>query len=128
MSLRGGAVRGGRGAGAQRALPLRRLPTVFWRAGAGRGTVSADAFRWIRGRARVYASSEHTRRYFCEVCGAGLAYTNDVLLLGIVDIRLAALDDPEAFPPTDQLQIADALSWMTTAHMLTAHEAYPPTS
>ena len=92
------------------------------------GLFAAAAFRWTQGRARVYASSEHTRRYFCEACGAGLAYTNDVLLPGIVDIRLAALDDPEAFPPSDQLQTSEALSWMSTAHALIAHPGYPPTT
>ena len=90
------------------------------------GLFAADAFRWTRGEARAYASSEHTRRYFCAACGTGLAYINEVLLPGIVDIRLAALDDPEAFPPTDQLQTGDTLSWMIAAHTLTAHVGYPP--
>ena len=90
------------------------------------GLFAADAFHWTRGQARAYGSSEHTRRYFCAACGTGLAYINDVLLPGIVDIRLAALDDPEAFPPTDQLQTGDALSWMAATHTLTAHIGYPP--
>ncbi len=92
------------------------------------GLFAADAFQWTRGEARAYASSENTRRYFCGACGTGLAYVNEVLLPGIVDIRLAALDDPETFPPTDQLQTGDALSWMTAAHTLTAHVGYPPST
>lgn len=75
----------------------------------------------------TYASSEHGRRQFCPRCGTSLFYLNDVIFAGLVDVQSATLDDPDAAPaPTEQVQVADRIGWMRTAHELPAHERYPP--
>jgi hypothetical protein len=95
-------------------------PTVAWL------MLPGDRFRVAQGTPRVHASSEHARRHFCGDCGTGLFYTNDAILPGLVDVQSATLDDPEAYPATDHIQVAERLSWMTTAHALPTHERYPP--
>jgi hypothetical protein len=79
----------------------------------------------IEGRTRVYASSEHGRRHFCEVCGTGLFYTNEKVLPGMIDVQSATLDDPGALQPAAHIQVAERISWMATAHELPAFERYP---
>jgi hypothetical protein len=94
-------------------------PLVGWIAFA------AGDIRVTAGTPRVYASSDHGRRSFCDVCGTGLFYTSDAFLPGIVDVQTATLDDPAAFPPTDHVQLADRIGWMETAHALPGFARYP---
>src|SRR5688500_166833 len=93
-------------------------PMVAW------AMVSADQVK-IEGATRIYASSEHGRRHFCEACGTGLFYTNEAVFPGLIDVQSATLDDPGALPPTMHIQVADRISWMATAHELPAFERYP---
>lgn len=93
-------------------------PMVAW------AMVPADQLT-INGAPRVYASSEHGRRHFCEACGAGLFYTNEVVFPGLIDVQTATLDDPGAIAPTAQIQVAERISWMAAAHELPAFERYP---
>ncbi len=86
----------------------------------------AASFKVLQGAAKVYASSEHGRRHFCPDCGTGLFYTNDVALPGLADIQTATLDDPGAVAPQMQVQIAERIGWMESAHLLEAFERYPP--
>lgn len=79
----------------------------------------------IEGRTRVYASSEHGRRHFCEVCGTGLFYTNDAVFPGMIDVQSATLDDPDQLQPEAHIQTAERIGWMATAHELPAFERYP---
>ncbi len=80
----------------------------------------------IGGDAAVFASSEHARRHFCIQCGTGLFYTNDEMLPGLVDVQTGTLDEPENLPAQIQVQTAERLPWMETAHELAAFERYPP--
>ena len=80
----------------------------------------------IKGAPRVYSSSEHGRRHFCPDCGTGLFYTNGQNLPGIIDVQSATYDDPAAIPAQAQIQVADRISWMATAHTLPAFDRYPP--
>jgi hypothetical protein len=84
-----------------------------------------DAFAILQGAPVAYASSEHGRRHFCPACGTGLYYTNAQVFPGLVDIQVATLDDPDAFPPSEQIQVADRIAWMAHAHELPAHARYP---
>ncbi len=95
-------------------------PVVGW-------TMYTDgAVKVIKGEPRVYSSSEHGRRHFCSDCGTGLFYVNDSLMPGVIDIQSATYDDPEAVPPTMQIQVAERLGWMQQAHELPAFERFPP--
>jgi hypothetical protein len=77
------------------------------------------------GEVATYASSEHGRRQFCPRCGTGLFYLNDVIFAELVDVQLATLDDPDALQPIEQVQVAERIGWMATAHDLPAFERFP---
>ena len=79
----------------------------------------------VSGEPKVYASSEHGRRQFCGECGTGLFYVNEDMLPGLVDVQTGTLDDPDAVPPGANIQVAERVAWMETAHELPAFERYP---
>ena len=93
-------------------------PAVAW------GLVSKDQLK-VEGETREYASSEHGRRHFCPECGTALFYTNDVIFPGQIDVQIATLDDPDTIRPEAQIQVADRIGWMETAHELPQFERYP---
>lgn len=94
-------------------------PAVGWAAFPARAlTIQAGA-------TKVYASSENARRHFCPECGTGLFYYNEQVLPGLVDLRIATLDDPEAMAPEIHVQAAERLNWMARAHELPAFDRYP---
>ncbi|RZO86220.1 MAG: GFA family protein [Oceanococcus sp.] len=85
-----------------------------------------NALRITQGAPKVYASSEHGRRQFCAECGTGLFYANAETLPGLIDIQSGTYDDPEAVPARIQIQVAERVSWMASAHELPAFDRYPP--
>ncbi len=93
-------------------------PMVAW------AMVPAEQLR-VTGQPAIYHSSAHGRRHFCAACGTGLFYTNEDSLPGMIDIQTATLDEPDRLPPTAQIQLADRISWMRTAHELPGFERYP---
>jgi len=86
----------------------------------------ATALKVTKGTAKIYKSSEHGRRHFCPDCGTGLFYFNEQMLPGIVDIQSATYDDPNAIPPQANIQVAERIGWMETAHTLPSFDRYPP--
>jgi hypothetical protein len=95
-------------------------PTVGW------AMFKVDDVKVTKGAPKTYASSTDGRRQFCPECGTGLFYLNDNILPGIIDVQSNTLDDPALLPPQIQVQVADRLDWMKTAHELPAFERYPP--
>ena len=85
-----------------------------------------DAVTVTVGATKIYHSSEHGRRHFCDACGTGLFYTNAVNLPGIIDIQSATYDNSELLPALVHIQTAERLSWMEHAHTLPAFERFPP--
>ena len=80
----------------------------------------------VQGNPKVYASSEAGRRSFCGTCGTGLFFTNAPLAqLGMMQVGIAALDDPDAIAPKMQVQTAEEIGWMKSAHALPAFERFP---
>jgi hypothetical protein len=71
-------------------------------------------------------SSGTAMRSFCPDCGTGLFYRNDAILPGTVDVQTATLDDPDALPPTIQIQTAERLTWVQHVHALAEFERFPP--
>ncbi len=94
-------------------------PVVSWAAFA-----EAD-FSLTQGEPVTFNSSGSAMRSFCGKCGTGLYYRNADFLPGIVDIQSATLDDPERLPPRAQIQVAERLHWMETAHELPPFDRYP---
>lgn len=79
----------------------------------------------IQDEPRVYPSSATGRRLFCSACGAGFFFTNAPLeQMGMIQVRIAALDDPEAISPMIQVQTFERPEWMATAHALPAFERF----
>jgi hypothetical protein len=93
-------------------------PVVSW---AG---VKEDDLK-IDGEVQTYRSSENAKRLFCGICGTGLFYLNDAWVPGIVDVQTATLDDPDALPVQKQVQVAERIAWMRTAHTLPEFERFP---
>jgi hypothetical protein len=80
----------------------------------------------VRGEPRVYASSETGRRSFCAACGAGLFFKNAILeQMGMMQVRIAALDAPDAVAPKVQVHTAERINWVASAHELPAFERFP---
>jgi hypothetical protein len=79
----------------------------------------------VDGETREYASSEHGRRHFCPECGTSLFYTNEAIFPGLVDVQTGTLDDPNALPPTLQVQAAERVGWVEQLKEIPAFERYP---
>jgi hypothetical protein len=84
------------------------------------------AVKVVKGSLKTYASSEHGRRQFCADCGTGLFYLNSQALPGITDVQSATYDNPDLIAPQAQIQVAERIGWMKTAHELPAFERFPP--
>lgn len=92
------------------------------------GTMHPEAaLRVTKGTPKTHASSEHGRRQFCPDCDTGLFYSNAVMLPGLVDIQSGTYDDPEAVPARANIQLAERIGWMATAHEPPGFERFPPT-
>lgn len=94
-------------------------PVVAW------GVFPEHSLKVTRGAPIAYASSQHGRREFCGHCGTGLFYRNAEFMPGLVDVQSATWDDPEAFAPIEQIQVAERIGWMATAHTLPAFDRFP---
>lgn len=80
----------------------------------------------VAGEATTYRSSETGERDFCPTCGTGLFFTNGQLRqMGMVQVRIAALDEPDAVTPTIQVQAADQVAWIGDVPGLRAFERFP---
>ena len=78
-----------------------------------------------KGEPKIFNSSGAAKRSFCPQCGTGLFYRNAEFLPSVVVVQLSTLDDPEALPPTVQIQVAERLAWMKSAHQLPEVERFP---
>jgi hypothetical protein len=85
-----------------------------------------EAVQVKKGAPKIYASSEHGRRHFCDNCGSGLFYVNAEVLPGVIDVQSATFDEPQAALPQAHIQTAEQIGWMRTAHLLPSFERYPP--
>lgn len=79
----------------------------------------------ITGEPRVYKSSADGRRLSCAACGTGLFYLNETIFPGQIDVQIATLDDPEAFPAAVHIQVADDPRWMADVAALPRFDRYP---
>ena len=77
------------------------------------------------GEVKTINSSGTAMRSFCPKCGTGLFYRNEAVLPGIVDVQAATLDNPNALPPTVQIQTAERLEWVTHMSELPEYDRFP---
>lgn len=74
-------------------------------------SVPAEDLHW-QGSPRFYASSAGVTRGFCPECGTTLSYQRAE---DEIDLTLATLDQPEAFPPVDHSFWCEHLPWADPA-------------
>ena len=80
----------------------------------------------VNGSPSVYHSSETGRRSFCGTCGTGLFFTNSQLdKMGMKQVRIAALEEPDAIAPKMQVQTAERPKWVASAHTLPTFDRFP---
>jgi hypothetical protein len=85
-------------------------------------TVSRSRFRFTgKDPASIRSSASVTRR-FCGVCGTSLTYENDAVP-DEVDVTIASLDDPDAWPPKDHTRTQQKLRWDAICDGLPAFKA-----
>ena len=70
--------------------------------------VTAIGIEWTRGQRGIFRSSDTNWRGFCQNCGTPLTYEHE----GCVEVSLGSLDDPEVAPPTVQVNLDHALSFV----------------
>lgn len=73
-------------------------------------TIPQASLRWETVAPHVYQSSAEAERYFCSTCGAQLALYTILAPLSI-DITIATLDHPDAYPPDRHIWVNSKLSW-----------------
>jgi hypothetical protein len=80
-------------------------PVVAW------GTWPAERFAWAQGEPKHFASSAKGERTFCPSCGTPLTWV-DPGNPRTVDVTLASLDDPAAFPPGGHAWMMSRVPWL----------------
>ena len=89
-------------------------PAVAW------VSFPAEAFQWTQGRPAVHRSSPSAGREFCARCGTQMVFRLDGS--GTVDVNVASLDEPAAFPPEYHIWTASRIPWFQTADDLPRYE------
>lgn len=79
----------------------------------------------IIGSPARYQSSDGVERQFCGQCGSSLFYFSETVFPGQVDVTIASLDDPAAFPPQARIQLADAPAWARHMDALPGFDHFP---
>ncbi len=72
-----------------------------------------------------YTGPSGSTRSFCGTCGTPVAFVNDDFLPGVVDIPSVTLDEPDAFAPRAQVQVADRRAWMADLAKLPEFARFP---
>jgi hypothetical protein len=93
-------------------------PVTAW------GIWPADRFAWSRGEPGTFASSAKGQRSFCQGCGSSLAFV-DPGDRTVVEVTLASLDDPAAFPPEEHIWTTSRVRWLEIGDKLPRHTGGP---
>ncbi len=76
---------------------------------------------WTRGAPKLHRSSPGVERTFCADCGSPLSFRS-ASMTGLMHFFLAALEDPERFPPQLHLAIEEKRCWLALADDLPNRE------
>jgi hypothetical protein len=80
-----------------------------------------DGFIYTKGQPKIYASSSHAQREFCEECGAQIAFRTSKRSNN-VDITIGTLDDPESVRPGFHVWYESKVSWLHLADDLPRYQ------
>src|SRR5580692_2126750 len=86
-------------------------PTVAWL------TFDRSQVEILSGSPRAYRSSQGVVRQFCGTCGSQLSYESIASPMTI-DITPASLDNPNLFPPNNEVWLEHRVSWQTANQSL----------
>ena len=88
-------------------------------------TFPADGFRYTRGAAKTFRSSDHGHRFFCGDCGSPL-YVQVSTRPDLVGLRVGTLDDPSGFRAEADIFVKSAQPWDYMNPALPKYDTYPP--
>ncbi|MEM7268415.1 MAG: GFA family protein [Pseudomonadota bacterium] len=95
--------------------------------------VSDGQWRFLGDAPSIHHSSPGVERRFCGTCGSPLTFQSDKMT-GLMHFYVAALEDPEAFPPQVHVAAEERLCWFDLPNGIRAVEgprvpddAPPPT-
>jgi hypothetical protein len=88
--------------------------------------LSEDEFVVSKGVLKTIKGQNGAERLFCGHCGTGIAYKNQNILPDLLDVQSATLDEPDAYIPEMNIQLADQIGWESTAHDLPGFDRFPP--
>ena len=74
-------------------------------------TLPTENFVITQGEAISFRSSDHATRTFCGKCGTSLTFVGDDRKHE-TDVTTGSLDDPEPYPPTEQVFSEHKISWV----------------
>ena len=74
-------------------------------------TLSKSRFTIVRGSPKLYSSSPTGRREFCGRCGSHLTFRH-YEDHETIDVAIGTLDDPESFPPNNQIWTSERLPYI----------------
>jgi hypothetical protein len=89
-------------------------PVVAW------VTFPPAAFSFTQGEPARHRSSPPVERTFCPTCGTSLTYQH-ADFPNEVDVTIASLDDPSAFPPADHTWTDERIAWLELGDGLPRH-------
>ena len=90
-------------------------PVVAW------VTFPIADFAITKGAPARHRSSPPVERTFCPSCGTPLTYRHSAHP-DEIDVTIASLDDPSAFPPADHTWASERIPWLELADRLPRHE------
>lgn len=73
-------------------------------------TVERPQFAWLAGEPRAFHSSPGVVRRFCGTCGSPLTYET-AQSPSRIDVTTASLDEPERYPPTEEVWTLHRIAW-----------------
>jgi len=82
-------------------------PTVAW------VTVRRGQFAILSGSPCAFESSPGVTRRFCGICGSALTYEN-AQSPTTIDVTTLSLDDPNSFPPSEEVWLDHKVAWQIT--------------
>jgi len=79
-------------------------PSVAWL------TFARRQLQFLSGDPRSYRSSQGVVRGFCGTCGSAISYEN-AAAPDSIDLTTLSLDDPNAFPPAQEVWLEHRIPW-----------------
>ena len=84
-----------------------------------------EAFQYTQGSPRIFNSSTHGQREFCDDCGSQLLFRS-TSSANVVDVNVGSLDTPEQLAPEYHIWTESQLKWFEILDKLPRHKKDGP--